>query len=307
MYEAHYGLSARPFSMRPDPTYLYLAGKHALALTLLRYGIADAGLVTVLTGEVGVGKTLLVRTLLAGLDRTHSVGMLNNTHLGNHAGAADLMAWVNAAFGLPHEGRSEAALHDLFPAHVVANHAAGKRTLVVVDEAQNLDATALERLRLLTNLNVDHHDVLHLLIVGQPELRRRLQVPGMRQLRQRIGVDYHLPPFGAVETRDYVRHRLAIAGGSPDLFSDAALAAVQDATGGLPRAINVLCEFALVYGFAADVRTIDAALVAEVVRDRRNAVGTATSPVATGGPAAELHAAGDAAVPSARGVAVVRP
>lgn len=308
MYEAHYGLAARPFSMRPDPTYLYLAGKHALALTLLRYGIADAGLVTVLTGEVGAGKTLLTRTLLAGLDRSHVVGMLSHTHLGPshmgmHGGAADLMAWVNLAFGLPHEGRSDAALYDVFTAHVVANHGAGKRTLLVVDEAQNLDATALERLRLLTNLNVDHHEVLHLLVVGQPELRRRLQAPGMRQFRQRVGVDYHLPPFAAPDTRDYVRHRLAIAGGDPGIFSDAALAAIHEATCGLPRAINALCEFALVYGFAADQRIVDAPLVAEVVRDRRDAVTAATPTMSTSAMAAD----GDGAVPLARGMAGARP
>lgn len=264
MYEAHFGLARRPFSMAPDPDFLFLCGRHALALTLLQYGLEGAGQVTVLTGEVGVGKTMLLHTLLRKMEGRYDVGRLANTCVQGE----ELLRWTCLAFGLPHEARSDAMLYEGFAGYLARNRAAGRGTLLLVDEAQNLEPGALERLRLLSNTNVDADEALHLLIVGQPELRRRLQHPAMRALRQRVGVDYHLPPFSNAETRAYIEHRLRVAGGDAAIFTEGALGSIHEAAGGLPRAINVLGEFSLVYGFATGQRTIDEGLVADVVRER---------------------------------------
>ena len=276
--------------MLPDPDYLFLGGRHALALTLLEYGLSGPGLITALTGEVGSGKTLLIRTLLTRLQTNYSVGILNNTIAsagadggGRASSAPELMRWVNMAFGLPYEQHSEAALYDTFTQHVVSTYASGKRTLLIIDEAQNLGTEALERLRLLTNLNVDQHDVLQLLVAGQPELRQLLEQPNLRQFRQRVGVDYHLLPLDAAETAAYVRHRVQVAGGAATLFADAAMQRIHTHSGGLPRAINLLCELALVYGFAADAFFITVDIVDEVLRDRLRATDPCTQAANTWG------------------------
>ncbi len=300
MYERHFNLRTRPFSMLPDPDYLFLGGRHALAMTLLEYGLSGPGLITVLTGEVGSGKTLLIRTLLTRMQPNYSVGILNNTiaspaphgDASNASSAPELMRWVNMSFGLPYEHLSEAALYDTFTQHVVSTYASGKRSLLIIDEAQNLGTEALERLRLLTNLNVDQHDVLQLLVAGQPELRQLLERPNLRQFRQRVGVDYHLLPLDASETLAYIQHRVQVAGAPSELFDEAAMQRIHANSGGLPRAINLLCELALVYGFAADVAHVSEGIVNEVIRDRLRAGNACNSNVQPPANAAD-HALAD--------------
>ncbi len=264
MYEGFYKLRQLPFAMTPDPAFLYLSKQHNFALTMLRYGVMSRSSFCVLTGEVGSGKTLVVRQLLASMGKEVSVGLINS--LTRESGR--LLQWVNLAFGLEHEGRDDATLYQLFVGFLLREYAAGRRVVLIVDEAQNLNDAMLEQLRVLSNVNAGQHVVLQTFLVGQPELLDTLRLPQLRQFAQRINVDYHLKPLNLEDATAYVRHRLAIAGGDTDLFSVDAIAQVHAASGGVPRLINQLCDTALVYGFAGQQADIDADLIQQVVDGR---------------------------------------
>lgn len=264
MYEEFYGLRAKPFSLLPDPKYLYLSKKHDVAKSMLEYAVTgDLGL-SVVTGEVGSGKTTLVRQLINQLADTVTVGLISNTH----RDVDNLMQFVAMAYGLPFKGRDKVELHHDFTEFLIEEYAAGRRTLLIVDEAQNLDAPALEEIRLLTNINSDDHTVLQLMLVGQPELHDLLKRHDLRQLAQRIGVIAKLEPLDEKETAAYVHHRLSVAGGDPKIFHKNALRLIYWNSGGIPRVINTLCELALVYGFADQKQRIDAVMIADIARDR---------------------------------------
>ncbi len=264
MYEAYYGLRAKPFSLLPDPAFLYQSRKHQMALAMLEYAMHNALTLSVITGEVGSGKTTLLRGLLNRLGDGVTVGLISHTHrtFGN------LMQWVALAFGLPFKDRDKVELYHDFVEFLLGEYAQGKRTLLVVDEAQNLDPETLEELRLLTNLNADEHQVLQMLLVGQPELHEMLKRHDLRQLAQRISVTYHLEPLDEQETAAYVRHRLGVVGGAPNLFHKNALRLIYSNSGGIPRVINTLCDLALVYGYADGKKQIDALIIADIARDR---------------------------------------
>jgi general secretion pathway protein A len=264
MYETFYGLNGKPFSLLPDPAYLYHSGKHEMALSLLQYAIESALNLCVITGEVGSGKTTLIRQLINELGDNVTVGLISNTHrqFGN------LMQWVAPAFDLPFKDRDKVELYHDFVDFLVAQYAKNKRTLLIVDEAQNLDAETLEELRLLTNVNADDHQVLQMLLVGQPELHDLLKRHDLRQLAQRISVSHRLETLDEKETAAYIRHRVTVAGGNPDIFHKNALRLIYRNSGGVPRVINTLCDLALVYGFAEGKPQIDALVIADVARDR---------------------------------------
>lgn len=264
MYESHYGLKEKPFSLSPDPHFLYLANNHLMALAMLEYGVGQQAGFSLITGEVGSGKTTLIRHLLGKLDGDITVGLISNTH---HA-FGRLLQWVLLAFGLEYKGKEDVELYQTFTAFLIAEYGKGRRVLLIVDEAQNLGPRTLEELRVLSNINADKHFILQMLLVGQPELRDTLRRPELRQFAQRVGVDFHLGTLRGAETQAYVRHRLHVAGGSTEIFSHEALELVHSRTGGVPRMINSLCDTALVYGFAEQRQTIDAELMAQVVRDR---------------------------------------
>ena len=264
MYEAFYGLDAKPFSLLPDPAYLYRSKKHQVAMSLLEYAVVnDLGL-SVVTGEVGSGKTTLVRQLLTQLGPSFSVGLISNTH----SDFSDLMQYISLAFDLPYVGKTNVELHQQFTDYLISEYAAGRRVLLIVDEAQNLDAATLEEIRLLTNINADNHTVLQLMLIGQPEFHDLLKKHELRQLAQRIGIVAKLEPLDEKETAEYVRHRLTVAGGDPKLFHKNALRLIHWNSGGIPRVINTLCELALVYAFADKRKKIDAVLIADIARDR---------------------------------------
>jgi type II secretory pathway predicted ATPase ExeA len=265
MYEAFYGLREKPFSIQPDPDFLYMGKRHGLAYTMLEYGIQNRVGFSVVCGDTGCGKTTLVRKLLSELDESVTVGLVSNTH----PDIADVLEWVMLAFGQPYHAGSRVALYDRLQQFLVSEYAARRRVVLVVDEAQNLDVAAFESLRMLTNINADKDQLLQVVLVGQPPLRALLNRPELGLLAQRVGVDFFVPPLDAAEVPAYVRHRLAVAGREEDLFSPAALATVARASRGVPLAINILCDMALVYGFAADAHGIEADLVDEVLRDRR--------------------------------------
>jgi len=264
MYEAFYGLRTKPFSLLPDPAFLYGSRNHQLALSTLRYAIGSRLALSVITGEVGSGKTTLVRQLIGELGERVTVGLISNTH----RSFGNVMQWVALAFGLPFKGRDKVELYHDFVEFLCAEYAHGRHALLIVDEAQNLDLEMLEELRLLTNVNADDHMVLQMLIVGQPELHDMLKRHELRQLAQRISVAYRLEPLDLNETAAYVRHRVTAAGGSPNLFHKNALRLIHSNSGGIPRVINTLCDLALVYGYADGKKQIDPLLIADIARDR---------------------------------------
>lgn len=266
MYESFYGLNEKPFSLLPDPAFLYPSRKHCTVLTMFEYAMTNvtAGF-TVLTGEVGAGKTTLIRQLLSQLDDSAmTIGMITNPH----SSFGSLLQWVSMAFGIDYKDKQNVELYDNFVSFVVEQYRQGRRTVLIVDEAQNLSTDMLEELRMLSNINADKHMVLQLVLAGQPELRDALGRPDLRQFVQRISVTYHLDALSEAETAEYVRHRLTKAGGRPDLFEPGALGAIWRHSKGVPRLINTLCDTALVYGFSDSLDRIGPDIVEEVVRDR---------------------------------------
>ena len=270
MYETFYGFREKPFSILPDPGFLYLSKKHQRALTMLEYGVINQAGFSVVTGAIGSGKTTLVRKLLEGVDETLKVGLISNTHCDSFE---ELLQWIHLSFELDYHGKDKVALYESFTNFLVSEYAARRRAVLIIDEAQNLAMESLEQLRMLSNVNADKHQLLQLILVGQPGLRDVLRQPQLEQFAQRIAVAYHLTPLDEAETGQYIRHRLRVAGGDSDIFTDASCREVWAITGGVPRLINILCDSALVYGFADQHNCIDVDLVKDVVRDRQMDVG----------------------------------
>jgi len=262
MYERHYQLRERPFALSPDPDYLYPSRVHREALDYLRYGIAIQAGFVVITGEIGSGKTTLLQTLLRGLDSKTTVGRIVNTLLEPR----ELLETILIDFGLDPADKSKPLLLRDLAQYLVDQRLGGRLVLLVIDEAQNLSLAALEELRMLSNLETEKSKLLQVVLVGQPNLRDQLGVPELEQLRQRITVSYHLQPLDAAETASYINHRLRRAALGPPLeFPVEATDAIHARSRGVPRIVNVICDAALVFGFAEDRRTVDLALVEEVL------------------------------------------
>lgn len=264
MYEAFYGLSEKPFSILPDPSYLFMGRRHALAYSMLEYGVDHRAGFTAITGEVGCGKTTLIRHLLSQLDDEVSIGLISNTP----SDIGELLRWVLLAFGQPYDAEQKVKLFDQLTQFLIGEYAKGRRTVLIIDEAQNLDVSTLEELRMLSNINADKDQLLQLVLVGQPELKTLLQRPELRQFAQRISSDFHIPPLTEDEVRNYVTHRLLVAGREKPLFDDDAIAIIARASEGVPRRINILCDTALVYGFSANQPFITIDVVKEVISDK---------------------------------------
>lgn len=272
MYRQHFGLKEKPFSLIPDPNFLHFSDKHKVAYSLLEYGLHEQSGLTVITGEVGSGKTTLIRHLLGEIDQSQlAIGLINNTH----ASLGDLTQWVALAFGLPHENKDKVTLFRDVQDYLIAEWANGKRAVLIVDEAQNMDKETLEELRLYTNINADGEQFLQIVLVGQPELRDVLQAPELAQMAQRVSVEYHIEPLGWQDTANYIRHRLATASHeehvekASHIFDSVAIAVIFYFSGGVPRLINTLCDFALVHTYAMGLQTINYNTALEVVRGRK--------------------------------------
>lgn len=271
MYRQHFGLKDKPFSLIPDPKFLHFSDKHKVAYSLLEYGLHEQSGLTVITGEVGSGKTTLIRYLLSQIDQSQlAIGLISNTH----ASLGDLTQWVALAFDVPHDNKDKVTLYRDVQDYLIAEWAKGKRAVLIVDEAQNMDKDTLEELRLYTNINADGEQFLQIILVGQPELRDILRAPELAQMAQRVSVEYHIEPLSWQETANYIRHRLATASleenvkNSMHIFDSVAMAVIFYFSGGVPRLINTLCDFAMVHTYAMGLKTINYKVALEVVRGR---------------------------------------
>ncbi len=265
MYESFYKLREKPFTLLPDPGFLFLSNKHRMALTLLEYGLMNQAGFTVISGDIGTGKTTLIRHLLDHMDREHTVGLISNTH----RSFGELLQWILLAFNLEYANLGKVEMYRRFIDFIIDEYAHNRRVVLIVDEAQNMAAETLEELRMLSNVNADKDQALQVILVGQRELRDTLRRPDLVQFAQRISVDYHLEPLSEEETVDYIRHRIEVAGGNPRLFEEDACQAVYRYSNGVPRLINLLCDTALVYGYAEQQEQIDSTLVTDVAREKQ--------------------------------------
>ena len=260
MYLTFFGLNEKPFAITPDPRYLYLSERHAEALAHLLYGINEAGGFVQLTGEVGTGKTTIVRSLLAQTPTNAEIALILNPRMT----APEFLLTICEELGIGVPDSALGSLKDLVDIlshYLLRAHAAGKRVVLVVDEAQNLSPDVLEQVRLLTNLETNTQKLLQIILIGQPELRELLGRNELRQLAQRITGRYHLNPLSREETTAYVRHRLRVAGATTDIFSPAALTESFRLSQGVPRVINVICDRALLGAYSLDRHRVTSPLV----------------------------------------------
>ena len=259
MYTTYFGLTEAPFSMTPDPRYLYMSERHREALAHLLYGVGEGGGFVQLTGEVGTGKTTLCRCLLEQLPPRVDVALILNPRLTD----IELLAAVCDELRIPYPAgtTSRKLLVDALYRHLLDAHAQGRRTVLIVDEAQDLATDVLEQIRLLTNLETPTQKLLQIILIGQPELIRLLDKEELRQLAQRVTARYHLLPFSEDDTRAYIVHRIQIAGQKKKIFTDAAMREVHEAARGIPRLINAICDRALLGGYTQDQRRVMAATV----------------------------------------------
>jgi general secretion pathway protein A len=265
MYTTYFGLTEKPFSLTPDPRFLYLSERHAEALAHLQYGILEGGGFIQLTGEVGTGKTTLTRTLLARLPEEIDLALILNPRLN----VRELLITICEELGVKRcaDAPDNKTLIDRLNARLIDAHKRGHRAVLIIDEAQNLDIDVLEQLRLLTNLETETAKLLQIILIGQPELRTTLARTDLRQLAQRITGRYHLAGLDVDDTAAYVRHRLAVAGATREIFTHRALLEVHRLAGGTPRLINVICDRALLGAYTAEQPQVTPKLVREAASE----------------------------------------
>ena len=254
MYENHFGFTGRPFSIAPDPRFLFMSARHREALAHLVYGVSEGGGFVQLTGEVGTGKTTICRCLLEQLPENVDIALILNPRVTAHELISTLCDELRIDY--PKDISSSKPLVDALNTYLLDAHTRGRRTVMIIDEAQNLDVEALEQVRLLTNLETNTEKLLQIILIGQPELRELLARDDLRQLSQRITARYHLEPIDAKDTQAYINHRLNIVGGRPDIFSSDAVAYIQSLSHGVPRIINVLCDRALLGAYVEGQRRV---------------------------------------------------
>jgi len=264
MYEAFFQLREKPFSILPDPDLIYWGKMHSMAFTMLEFGVMNNAGFTVITGEIGSGKTTLVRHLLRKISPAMTVGLISNSPQGRQ----ELLQWILMSLDQPFDGEYPRLFKQLQD-YLYGQYAHGRRTILIIDEAQNLEPQALEHLRMISNINADKFQILQLILVGQPQLRDLLLAPELHQFAQRISSDFHLRPLDAREVANYINFRLQAVGASHPIFSPEASSLIASASGGIPRMINVLCDTALVYAFANDAKVVTDQRVREVIADKQ--------------------------------------
>ncbi len=264
MYEKFFNFDCKPFELVPNPRFLFLSQSHRKAINYLRYGIQERAGFILFTGEVGSGKTTILRNLIHKTDPDMLVSMVFNTRVD----AQQLLGMINEDFGLEVDGRDKRTLLRDLNDFLIEQHADNMRPIIIIDEAQNLCSEALEEIRLISNLETDNHKLVQIILVGQPELRALINNPALRQLRQRIGVNCHLNPLTREETEAYVFHRLEVAGNRDAVnFHDEAFDVIYTYSKGIPRLVNVFCDFILLAAYVEDTRDLTRELVEDVVGD----------------------------------------
>lgn len=265
MYLSYFGLSEKPFSISPNPHYLFLSERHKEALAHLTYGLGEDGGFVLLTGEVGTGKTTITRSMLEQLPKNTQVAMIHNPALSE----LELLASICDELNITYDAQNATlkSLTDIIKQHLEANNKAGGHTILIIDEAQLLAPDVLEQLRLLTNIETDHKKLLQIVLVGQPELQALLKRTELRQLAQRITARYHLLPLTQGQTVAYIKHRLHIAGCDKGVFSLDAMQAVHQLTGGIPRLMNLVCERALVGAFSKQQLIVDSDIIKQSAQE----------------------------------------
>jgi general secretion pathway protein A len=264
MYEHFFNLREKPFQMHPDPDFIYWSKSHSLGYTMLEYGILNNTGFTVITGEIGCGKTTLLRFLLTQLDGSVTVGLLSNTQIRE----SELLRWIMMALSQRYDQATEIETFHDFQDFLINEYAHHRRVLIIVDEAQNLSTRALEELRMLSNINADKEQLVQIVLIGQPQLRDLLQSPELVQFAQRVTSDFHLGPLSQQEAVDYIFRRIEQAGGQRSLFSHPAAKLVSEVTNGNPRLINMLCDTALVYAFSQQKPYVSFRMMNQVIEDK---------------------------------------
>ncbi len=264
IYIEHFGLRERPFSLLPDPDFMYWSPNHRWTYTMLEYGLLTRAPITLITGEIGAGKTTLLQHLLRNIGGDVKIALISNAH----GERGELLRWVLMAMGLP--AGPEDSYVDLFArfqASLIEEYSKGRRVILIFDEAQNLSRESLEELRMFTNINANKDELLQLILVGQPELRDIVRRPDMIQLAQRISSSFHLAAMDAPSVRAYIDHRVKAAGSETSLFSPAATELIHERSGGIPRLVNQLCDLSLVYAFTDGHKRVTEATVRRVLQD----------------------------------------
>lgn len=265
IYLQQFGLRQRPFTLLPDPDFLFWTGGHRRAYSVLEYGILSRAPITVITGEVGTGKTTLVQALLSALDEEVTVGLISNAQ----GGRGELVRWILNALSIDHPtGLDYVGLFQLLQDFLLTEYAEGRYVVLIIDEAQNLSFEALEELRMLTNVNSNKDELLQLILVGQPELREMVEDHRLRQFAQRVVASYHLNPMDPESVGDYVRHRLYHAGGTGEEFTPEAIDLIARASGGIPRLVNKMCDISMVFASATETGSVDRETVEDVLREK---------------------------------------
>ncbi len=264
IYTTHFGLTERPFSLVPDPGFIYWSPAHKRAFAILEYGILTRAPITLITGEVGAGKTTLLHHLIASVGPDVRVGLVSNAH----GDRGELLRWVLLALAQP-AGPQETYvdLFGRFQNYLIAEYSAGRRVILIFDEAQNLSRESLEELRMFTNINSNKDELLQLVLVGQPELRDFVRRPDLMQFAQRVSAAFHLEAMDRPTMRNYIRHRLQVAGATEDIFTLPAVEVVHDNTGGVPRLVNQLCDLSMVYAYTKNDKRVIRLTVQQVLDD----------------------------------------
>ena len=263
-YLEFFGFDRRPFTLLPDPGFMYWSPLHKRGYSVLQFGILTCAPITVLTGEIGAGKTTLIQHLLSELEQTITVGLISNAQ----GGRGELLQWVLNALGVPVEDDANyVKMFQTLQDFLVAEYAEGRRVVLIFDEAQNLTVEGLEEVRMLTNINSNTDELIQLVLVGQPELRDLILNPKMRQLTQRVAASFHLERMDEATVENYIQHRLRTAGGTGKEFTEAACKQVFEQTRGVPRLVNQFCDFALLYAWTNDSQTVDEETIGQVIKD----------------------------------------
>ena len=264
LYTDHFGFTERPFSLLPDPDFLFWSKAHERAFAVLEYGLITRAPLTVVTGEVGTGKTTLIQALLAKIEGDMTVGLISNAQ----GDRGDLLRWVLNSLDIQAPpGSDYVTLFQTFQDYVIEEYAARRHIVLIIDEAQNLGPETLEELRMLTNINSGKDELLQMILVGQPELRDIIRRPSLRQFAQRVTATYHIDPMDLTTTRAYIRHRLTHAGGSGEEITTGAMRHIFEESEGVPRVINKLCDLALVYAASSGYEKAGLGTIRELFKD----------------------------------------